>query len=62
MADFPDVPDSGRGSVLAARNQAIDGVLEALESGLDVEGLFWVDDDLLMPAYALTAIAARSNQ
>lgn len=49
---------SGRGSVLAARNQAIDGVLEALESGLDVEGLFWVDDDLLMPAYALTALAA----
>ena len=52
---------SGRGSVLAARNQAIDGALEALSAGVEVEGVFWIDDDLILPAEALKALAVTGH-
>jgi len=47
---------SGRGSVLAARNLALDAALEAMEEG-PLEGVLWVDDDLIMPPEALTLLA-----
>lgn len=47
---------SGRGSVLAARNMVLDAAFEAAEEG-PLEGVLWVDDDILMPPEALTMLA-----
>src|SRR5689334_5081885 len=46
---------SSRGSVMAARNQAIDAAFECAAER-ETEGVLWVDDDLLMPPYAFTAM------
>lgn len=48
---------SGRGSVMAARNLALDAAFEAMDEG-PIEGVLWVDDDLIMPPEALTSLAA----
>lgn len=48
---------SGRGSVLAARNMALDAAFEAMDEG-PLEGVLWIDDDILMPAEALTMLAS----
>lgn len=52
---------SGRGSVMAARNQAIDGAFETETAGLEVEGVFWIDDDLILPADALKSLAITGH-
>lgn len=52
---------SGRGSVMAARNFALDTAFECVAQGLPLEGVLWVDDDLLMPPEALTMLAASGE-
>lgn len=48
---------SDRGSVLAARNAALDGAFDA-DADMGIDGVLWVDDDLIMPVWALTVMAA----
>lgn len=48
---------SGRGSVLAARNLALDAAFEAMDEG-ELEGVLWVDDDIILPPETLTTLAA----
>jgi len=47
-----------RGTIQIARNATLYAVDALRKDGKDIEGVFWVDDDIIMPKEALVALAA----